>query len=46
MILISSYLFSYGCNIVLSLKFHFAGELRGFIYCVCDFGFVFRVLKG
>ncbi len=32
-------------NIVLNVKFHFAGELRGFAHCVCFFGFVCRVLR-
>ena len=32
-------------NIVLNVKFHFAGELRGFAHCVCDFWFVCRVLR-
>ena len=32
-------------NIVLNVKFHFAGELRGFAHCVCVFWFVFRVLR-
>ncbi len=31
-------------NIVLTVKFHFAGELRGFAHCVF-FGFVCRVLR-
>ena len=32
-------------NIVLNVKFHFAGELRGFAHCVCVFWFVYRVLR-
>lgn len=32
-------------NIVLNVKFHFAGELRGFAHCVCVFWFVCRVLR-
>ncbi len=32
-------------NIVLNVKFYFAGELRGFAHCVCFFGFVCRVLR-
>lgn len=24
-----------GSNIVLNVKFHFAGEFRGFVHCVC-----------
>jgi len=32
-------------NIVLNVKFHFAGELRGFANCVCVFRFVCRVLR-
>jgi len=33
-------------NIVLNVKFHFAGELRGFANCVCVFRFcVFCILS-
>jgi len=32
-------------NIVLNVKFHFAGELRGFANCVSVFRFVCRVLR-
>ncbi len=32
-------------NIVLNVKFQFAGELRGFAHCVCFFLFVCRVLR-
>jgi len=32
-------------NIVLNVKFHFAGELRGFANCVCVFRFVCRILR-
>ena len=32
-------------NIVLNVKFHFAGGLRGFAHYVCDFWFVCRVLR-
>ena len=32
-------------NIVLNVKFQFAGEFRGFAHCVCVFWFVCRVLR-